>query len=201
MNNNDYFYLIINKSFNFIMGVIVLIVIWLIPLECYSFLILFNPHYLNIYLLSTIILIQGMCLVILIFQIRRYFSDNYPVFLLTFLINKERIEIKIRNQIYFIQFWANIKKIEIIQESYYFPFTDPYKMEFFSSENSREIRYKIKFFFTSDDYKEIRLFSLKIKGNNVKRIINVIDKVTKEYQLQVEKKQENASIYQKYLKD
>ena len=187
MNNNISCYLTVNKTINFIIWGVFLIAIWLIPLEFLLFAIAFIPNYINIYSLIALGAVQGACLGLMIYQLRGHFRDDYPVFHLTFLINKERVEIRIRNQIYLLESWGNIKRIEIIQEVYSIPGSD-------------KDLYKIRFF-TSEVCREIRLFSLKVRGNNVKKIINVIENITKEYHLQVEMKQEKYGNYQNYFRE
>lgn len=187
MNNNNYLNLTIDKTITFILWIVFLIAIWLLPSEVFLVASAFNLIDPNIYSLIAYGAVQGVCLVMMIIQLRGHFRDEYPIFLLTFLMNNERVEIRIRNQVYLLESWGNIKKIEIIQEVYSIPGSD-------------KDLYKIRFF-TSEVCREIRLFSLKIRGNNVKKIINVIENITKEYHLQVEMKREKYGNYQNYFRE
>lgn len=119
------------------------------PLLLFLFLFYFKPQaLLDFEILFVIFFFMGFFYVLWIPSIRKFFKKRYPIYSVKFIITNEFIEIQIQNHSYLKFLWADIKKIEVINETFY-PWSgskNSYKLKIIVNNYSKEVRLFILLF-------------------------------------------------------
>ena len=151
---------------DFVIDFILMSFMFIFPLLLLLFFLIFMPHVLLEYKnILVILVIMGFLYVLGIPIFRKFIKNRYPIHFVKFIITKECIEIKIRNYSYIKFLWADIIKIEVINETFY-PYLKPRNC------------YKL-FIKKMDESKEVRLFLFDFRKKNTILILESIKKFSK----------------------
>ncbi len=160
-----------DKKFVSISYLVIYFVVVLIPTDVFIYVLITIPEKNVVRSWGFIAFLQGMFLFVGLIPLTTIIKQRFPIFRVNLLINKEKIEIFLRDQLYLKEMWKNIKKIEMINEI-------SYLSKYF---------YRLKFF-TENDSKDLILYLLELKTSQFKMIITTIENISKIYNLPLEKR-------------